>query len=161
MSQRIKTSKEEIAHYWQEQYPEKKLLDTHCWCCGIKKRLDRAHIKAFSIEGTDEPSNFVLLCKHCHIDAPNIDDASYMWNWLDYFRNRPYDELWLYEGILMFNLLYKLDFREIIKGHEVEFYVAYKESVVYATRHFGQPSLNPSTVASVIHMSLRSLKLID
>lgn len=160
MSQRIQTSKESITAYWQQQYPEKVLLDTHCWRCGIKKRLDRAHIKAFSIDGMDVPENFVLLCKHCHIDAPNIDDATYMWHWLDFYRNRPFDELWLFEGVRMFNMLYDKDFKEMVKGHEVLFYVAYKEAVIGATRHFGQPSFNASTVAAVIHSALTSMKLL-
>lgn len=160
MSQRIKTTKEAIANYWAGIYPEANLCDTKCWCCGIKRRLDRAHIQALSIDGQDAPDNFVLLCKHCHINAPNVDDPYYMWQWLNFFRQRDIKELWMYEGIEMFNRLYHQDFRVLVKGHEVEFYVAFKEAVVHATRHFGQPSLNPSTVASVIHASLLQLKLI-
>lgn len=160
MTQRIKTTKEEIASYWSSVYPEKELLHNKCWRCYVKKRLDRAHIQASSIDGKDTPENFVLLCKHCHIDAPNIDDAYYMWQWLDYYRNRTFDELWLFEGIQMFNRLFELDFATLVKGHEVEFYIAFKDAVVHATRHFGQPSLNPSTVAAVMHTALKTLKLI-
>lgn len=160
MTQRIKTSKEEITSYWNSVYPDKNLSASKCWRCYVKKRLDRAHIQASSINGEDTPDNFVLLCKHCHIDAPNIDDAYYMWQWLDYYRNRPFDELWLYEGIQMFNRLFNYDFKKLVKGHEVEFYVAYQDAAVHATRHFGQPSLNASTVAAVIHTALSSLNLL-
>ncbi len=161
MSQRIKTSKADIAAYWSERYPEYHLTDKACWRCGIKKRLDRAHIQAHSIEGLDTAENFVLLCKHCHIAAPNVDQAFYMWHWLEYYRNRQYADLWMFEGIQCFEALFNVDFIQLVKKHEVEFYVTFQESLVHATRHFGQPSLNPSTVASVIHDAFKSLNLID
>lgn len=160
MSQRIKTTKEDIAEYWNEVFPDKALQANVCWRCGIKKRLDRAHIQARSIEGLDQAHNFVLLCKHCHIDAPNVDDEGYMWEWLNYYRDRPVQDLWFFEGVLLFNQLYSQDLLKLIKGHEVMFYIAYQKAEVGATRHFGQPSLNASTVAAVIHASLLELHLI-
>lgn len=160
MSQRIKTSTQDIAEYWSLQYPDKSLCSHKCWRCGIKKRLDRAHIQALSIDGQDQPDNFVLLCKHCHIDAPNVDGAHYMWHWLDFYRDRPYDELWFFEGVRTFNMLYGKDFDQLLAGHEVEFYVAFKAAAVHATRHFGQPSLNASTTSAIIHTALKHLNLI-
>lgn len=160
MSQRIKTTKDEIASYWNGLFPDKALQTEVCWRCGVKKRLDRAHIQASSIDGQDTPENFVLLCKHCHIEAPNVDGAFYMWHWLDFYRGRPFPELWFYEGVRSFNLLFNKDFEQMVFHHEVEFYVAFKNAIVHATRHFGQPSLNPSTVAAVIHDAFITIGLM-
>ncbi len=40
-----------------------------CWGCGRDdmQPLEKAHIKAHSRDGGDEPSNFFLLCGSCHI----------------------------------------------------------------------------------------------
>lgn len=161
MSYRIKTSKEEITAYWQVIYPTWDLKPNVCWRCHIKKRLDRAHIQALSIDGLDSPENFVLLCKHCHIDAPNVDDAYYMWHWLQRYHQRDIEELAMFQGVNEFDALFNQDFRKLIHGHEVEFYVIYQQEVVHATRHFGQPSLNPSTIAAIIHKTFLKLNIIE
>ena len=38
-----------------------------CWGCGFKTEyLQRCHIIPHSLNGVDEPNNYVLLCKQCH-----------------------------------------------------------------------------------------------
>lgn len=43
--------------------------------------LERAHIVARSIGGSDEPSNFLLLCHECHEAAPMVADSRFMLAW--------------------------------------------------------------------------------
>jgi len=93
----IKTSIEEIANYWKKNntISETQLnfdwcdAHTHCWNCGDNKysesdrvRLERAHIIPESLGGDDIPSNYVLLCKECHRQAPNTCDKENMWEWI-------------------------------------------------------------------------------
>ena len=46
------------------------------------KGLERAHIVAHSAGGSDEPSNFVLLCLQCHEEAPMTTDPEDMFRWI-------------------------------------------------------------------------------
>jgi hypothetical protein len=93
----IKTSIEEIANYWKKNntISETQLnfdwfdAHTHCWNCGDNKysesdrvRLERAHIIPESLGGDDIPSNYVLLCRECHRQAPNTCDKENMWDWI-------------------------------------------------------------------------------
>lgn len=153
----IKTTKQEIAAYWSVVYPDMNLDSSHCWRCKIKKRLDRCHIQAASIKGSDEPSNFVLLCKHCHIDSPNIENPSFIWTWLLYYHGRQYHDLWYERGVREYERIFNVDFAALILGHEAEFHDLFKQELSKATRHFGQPSLNPATVAGVISETIQSM----
>jgi 5-methylcytosine-specific restriction endonuclease McrA len=59
--------------------------ETACWCCGEsdpEATLERAHIVSFALGGSDEPSNFVLLCTGCHLDSPDVTDPRAMWDWI-------------------------------------------------------------------------------
>lgn len=94
----IKTTAKEIAEYWMENnnIDETKLnFDwsdalTNCWNCGEykysksqkKTNLQRCHIIPKSLNGADTPDNYVLLCKKCHADAPNITNQIAMWDWI-------------------------------------------------------------------------------
>lgn len=84
----IKTTIEEIVAYWSEHEDESGLsVDfseafERCWRCGYKRKLEHCHIVPASRGGEDIPSNFVLLCKDCHKDAPNVTDPEIMWDWL-------------------------------------------------------------------------------
>lgn len=46
-----------------------------CWACAYifdgKALLTRAHVQAFSNEGTNAPLNFILLCHLCHLEQPD------------------------------------------------------------------------------------------
>ena len=84
----IKTTKKQIVDYWADHVSEAGLsidfseADKRCWRCGCQRTLERCHIVPDSLGGEDTPSNFVLLCKRCHLDNPNVADPQIMWDWL-------------------------------------------------------------------------------
>lgn len=98
MKRELKTPIAEIANYWikNTRIPETELnfdwaeAHTHCWNCGDDKysrstkktTLHRCHIVPHSLGGEDKPSNYVLMCKECHEEAPNVKDNSVMWDWI-------------------------------------------------------------------------------
>lgn len=45
--------------------------------------LERAHIVPKSLGGDDDVSNFLLLCKRCHEDAPDTSERAAMLAWAD------------------------------------------------------------------------------
>lgn len=157
----IKTSKQAISDYWNQKYPQLNLGPNHCWRCGIRKRLDRCHIQARAIEGNDEPSNFVLLCKHCHIDSPNVEDKEFIWIWLNYFNGRRFEDLWFDRGVNEFEMIFGMDLSQMIKGKEDVFKSRFDTSLSMATRHFGQPSYSPSTVAGIIREVLIQMNIME
>jgi len=66
-----------------------------CFACGYevgwkswnKTRLERAHIIAHSIGGSDnDPNNFLLLCRKCHAAAPMTNMREPLLEWV---ANRP------------------------------------------------------------------------
>ena len=75
---RIRTTIPEIVDYWARHTDECGLsvdfAEAHerCWRCGCRRRLERCHIVPDSLSGEDTPSNFVILCKRCHLDNPNV-----------------------------------------------------------------------------------------
>ena len=93
-----KTTIKQIADYWIENtnINESELnfdwadAYTNCWNCGdykysksLKKIfLERCHIIPRALGGLDTPSNYVLLCKNCHAEAPNIANTNDMWDWI-------------------------------------------------------------------------------
>lgn len=97
----MKTSKAKIAEYWQKNCPYDEIelnvdiadMPFHCWNCGddcrsgksndiSKTRLQRCHIIPNSEGGNDTPENYMLLCKQCHIDAPDSTYKNAMWEWV-------------------------------------------------------------------------------
>ena len=53
-----------------------------CWRCGLKKAVERCHIIPHSLGGSNHPSNYVLLCKICHTQAPDLNDKEFMFKWI-------------------------------------------------------------------------------
>ena len=95
----MKTTIKQIADYWVNVQPiDESLLNfdwsdahTHCWNCGDNKqsssnkeniRLERAHIIPHALGGEDTASNYVLLCKECHREAPDSKNPKYIWEWI-------------------------------------------------------------------------------
>ena len=54
-----------------------------CWRCGRKKAVERCHIIPHSLGGSNDPSNFVLLCKTCHAECPDVNDKEFMFEWIE------------------------------------------------------------------------------
>ncbi len=90
---------EAIVKYWREQgapigvgWDE---AADHCWRCGkllIWGTRDghveddawrhRAHIVPRCLGGSDDASNVIILCRQCHVLAPDVADPGFMWEWL-------------------------------------------------------------------------------
>ena len=95
---KMQTTIQQIAKYWaaHSEICESDLnfdwddCAEHCWNCGDNKksevqnlpRLQRAHIIPYCLGGADIASNYVLLCKECHRDAPNTKNPDDMWHWI-------------------------------------------------------------------------------
>lgn len=61
-------SRRVIAMAWQE--------DEGCFICGLK-RVERAHIVPYSLGGSNEPTNYALLCSMHHEDAPDVGTRAF------------------------------------------------------------------------------------
>lgn len=50
---------------------------------GCYHGLERAHVIPHASGGSDtDPENFALLCRQCHRDAPDTEDAQWFWHWV-------------------------------------------------------------------------------
>jgi hypothetical protein len=156
----MKTTIKEIVQYWSLHKDESELgvdwLEAHerCWRCAYKRNLERCHIVPDSLGGADHPSNLVLLCKHCHREAPNIADSRFMWIWIRETCKPFYDTYWRERGIEEFEKMFKRKpFFPPEKYHmtqeEVEVFMKeeMEEEVKKVIVHFGEGMLNPSTYA--------------
>jgi hypothetical protein len=62
-----------------------------CWACGFSKvedygeepKTERAHIIAHSVGGTNDPSNYLLLCHACHREHPDGATFEEQVEWLE------------------------------------------------------------------------------
>jgi hypothetical protein len=83
-----------------------------CWCCRALENwwldkdgnidqsrnttIERCHIVADSLGGSNNPLNFILLCSYCHRKSPDIksDTAIFRWMEAEYDKRKAYtDEL--------------------------------------------------------------------
>ena len=109
----IKTTKKEIVNYWERHQDECGLsvdwseAEERCWRCGYKKTLERCHIIPDSLGGEDKPENLVLLCKRCHIEAPNVESKTFMWDWLRAYGTPFYDIFWKIRAYEEYKFIYK------------------------------------------------------
>lgn len=168
MTKKIKTTKSEICNFWKPSLEAGttsvtfKQAPTHCWRCGIKKRLDRCHIVPHSKGGQDCPSNFILLCKHCHFDNPNLDNPEIIWDWLKAYRIVSEMGFWFDQGEREYEYVYKtsIDARLKMMGYDnrERFYEVFNDLMNGAGHHFGQPRKNRATVAGTIQLTLNKLE---
>lgn len=160
----IKTTKKEIADYWQYELEDNQTnvpfsqATSTCWRCGIKKRLDRCHILPESLGGDDTPSNFILLCKHCHFDNPNLNDKEIIWDWLRAYRH---DEtsFWLSQGKREYEYIYGIQIDDEIKDAHIDsdhYWSQFEETIKTVGHHFGQPRNNRATVAGALRLTLKN-----
>jgi hypothetical protein len=55
------------------------VFDDACFACGLySKGLERAHIRARCIGGSDDVENIHLLCGRCHRDSEGMDGSGYL-----------------------------------------------------------------------------------
>lgn len=105
-----------------------------CWCCGkfckgiyeniaydvdinnnvnkiwdykaVKSMLNRCHIVAHSLGGSDNADNLFLMCESCHIQAPDCNDSSMFFKWIYYKRNK---KMCLYNDFELDNIIKELE----------------------------------------------------
>lgn len=46
------------------------------------KGLDRCHVVPAALGGGDDVSNFVLMCRACHTDAPDTEHPQVLYDWM-------------------------------------------------------------------------------
>ena len=108
-----RTSKRAIVDYWSKRIDECDLsvdwseAEEYCWNCGSPKELTRCHIVPRSLGGEDVPSNYVLLCRRCHEQAPNVKDPRIIWDWLGAHKTSFYKTYWILEGLREYSFIYQ------------------------------------------------------
>lgn len=166
----IKTKNKDIIDYWSVRVDECSLsidwaeADSRCWRCGCEKNLERCHIVPHSLGGTDGPDNFVLLCKRCHPESPNVTDKEIMWDWMKAYKISYYDAFWIARGMMEYEFIYKKSItQELLDlGLSTEKFGEIQKSIFKnlqnkATIHFGQPYFNMATIAGVLRMMVKQL----
>jgi len=148
----------EIVDYWTGLEDECGLgvdwAEAHqrCWRCGYKCVLHGCQIVPDSLDGLNGPSNLVLLCGRCHREAPNVADDRFMWIWLRSTCVPWYDMYWTERGVQEFEKMFGRkpfatpEFASITAEQTT---VLLRKQMSKVTRHFGEGSLNPSTIASI------------
>lgn len=67
--------------------------DDRCWACETEVvPIQKCHIIAHVMGGSDsDPANYVLLCRNCHKEAPDVGDPLEMWQWIE---SRETEQAW-------------------------------------------------------------------
>lgn len=160
----IKTTKKQIIEYWGSVQDECGLsvdwaeANERCWRCAEKKPLQRCHIIPDSLGGKDEPSNLVLLCNRCHIEAPNVEDKNFMWDWIRAYGTPLYDTFWKIRGQKEYEFIYKKSFLKELKDRDIisssDFRRFWNTDIGKTSTHYAHPWYNTSTDAGVLKMRL-------
>jgi hypothetical protein len=163
-----KTTIKEIVKYWSSNVSEIDLSidfsEAHerCWRCGYKSKLEKCHIIPHSLGGHDVPENFVLLCCLCHAEGPNIADPDFFWDWLRAHAASFYDTYWTIRGMQEYEFIYKKspvqELLDLNISSIEEFKPLMKEYMEKCTWHWGQPRMNPATIAGCFRMIIKKLQ---
>ena len=89
---------------YDPQYPDIGVFEEdpskHSWATVLKMwgraALHRHHILPVVLGGSNDPSNFVLLCRRCHRDTPHTSNSDIFWAWM---RNRPSEILQIVSSV--------------------------------------------------------------
>ena len=136
-----------------------------CWACGTwrsswtswhKASLERCHIVPHALGGTNDPSNYVLLCKDCHLESPDTPHREAMLTWI---RNRPPGP----PGMSKEKVLTAQKLANAVIGHDLdpdEFLAAVYVHLNQCVRHFGDdgPEFSPATVDWAIAEALTAVR---
>lgn len=90
-------SRLDVYAYWAPLGIFDDLEPDHCFACGGKRHLDRAHLIPRSTGGSCDVSNIVLLCHRCHREAPVI--ATSPRPMIDWIRRRECEAEWTWRRI--------------------------------------------------------------
>jgi hypothetical protein len=64
---------------WMAADPDE---DPVLWQVWNSAHLQRCHLVPHALGGPDCPSNLVLLCARCHVEAPDVGEPDYMLRWI-------------------------------------------------------------------------------
>lgn len=162
-----KTKHQQIIDHWSSKVYEGELsidfseANERCWRCGYKSKLEKCHIVPHSLGGKDEPNNYVLLCKLCHEENPNVRNQKIMWDWLKAHKADFYDTYWTLRGMKEYKFIYgkslEQEFQQLeIKQQEVSLLL--KNKMNEASLHYGRSRMNPATIAGIFRMMILELK---
>lgn len=162
----IKTSVKEIIEYWSAKQDECGLsvdwaeAGERCWRCGYKKKLQRCHIIPASLGGKDEPENLVLLCERCHIDAPNVESKTFMWDWIRANGTSFYDTFWNIRAQKEYEFIYNKSYFQELKERDIistrDYEIFWNLPIGRSINHFAHPWKNDSTNAGLLKMRLNA-----
>lgn len=153
------TTHREIVDYWAGYQDECGLsvdwaeAETLCWRCAHQRQLQRCHIIPRSLGGDESASNLVLLCAQCHAEAPNVEDAGFMWVWLRAHAVPFYGTYWQERGLREYEFIFGekpfagLNHAEDLMKEAAELV---KELFPRTSTHWGQGRINPATFAWVL-----------
>ena len=94
-------STKRILSYWKENHASRwpDLTQSYDWgepCCWVcfapfddYSQLDRAHLKARCVGGSDDPSNLILACRRCNLDMDDCHDSERSLAWVRAHAGRP------------------------------------------------------------------------
>lgn len=155
----VVTKKEDIVAYWEIRKYEGDLgvdwcdAAERCWRCGCESRLQKCHIVPNSLNGSDQPSNLILLCARCHKEAPNSKNENFMWDWIKATKAPFYDMFWSLRGVEEYKKMYgKEPFQDLKPTNFKKIKPAIKKALEDSSFHYGEGGFNPSTLAGVIKM---------
>lgn len=158
-----------IVDYWAPKIDECDLsidwseAEEYCWNCGSPKDLTRCHIIPHSCGGKDTPSNYVLLCRKCHEEAPNVADPRIMWDWLIAHSVSFYKTYWIVEGYREYEFMYRRSVDDELSyirqkascdPELTDLNERVKEALDKTTTHFGQYTPNKATIAGALRIAL-------
>ena len=166
----IKTTKEQIIEYWSGRVHEWDLsidfseAGERCWRCAYKTKLERCHIVPHSLGGPDMPNNYVLLCKLCHAEGPNVEDSEFFWDWLKAHKASFYDTYWIIRGMQEYEFVYKKSFEKELEElgpldlSQQDVNELVQKKLKQGSWHFGQLRMNPATIAGLLRLVLMELR---
>jgi hypothetical protein len=152
----------DIVGYWSQHLYEGDIgvdwCDAHerCWRCGCKRKLHKCHITPNSIKTSNAVEDFILLCKQCHEEAPDVNDRDYVLQWLKDNRSILYDNFWVSRSFD--EALKGLDQKIItlvLRDRAERFKINYKKYLDDAEVHFG---LNGYTHATRVWLLKKAIQ---
>jgi hypothetical protein len=156
----------QIVDYWSSHQNECGLsvdwaeAEFLCWRCAGRRVLQRCHIIPRSLEGTDAPSNLVLLCGQCHAEAPNVADPEFIWTWLRAHAAGFYGTYWYDRGFREYEFIFRSKPLNGIESSDVpesKIQAAICKYMPQTSTHWGQGKPNPATMAWLIRQVIQEL----
>lgn len=165
-----------IVDYWKHDYRFMKLclpIDhavNSCWRCGSKQELQRCHIIPDALGGPSEAANYVILCRRCHAEGPNVKDEDIMFDWIGAYRASFGSDYWTNAALAEYERIYQKsiddEVRDVLRQFDdavtfdraiSELKLLVNEISTLAVCHFGQTWHNNATLAGLYRIALRQL----